>query len=50
LNEGFMDRRDAAVAAIMAVVYAAVAGLFFLLADQVIRAGGALSCWALSVK
>jgi len=34
LNEGFMDSRETAVAAIVVVAFAAAAGLFFLLADR----------------
>ena len=44
-----MDSRETAATAIVVVVFAAVAGLFFLLADQVIRQGVAFLL-ALSVE
>ena len=36
-----MDRHEATITTVMAFVFAAAAGLFFLLADQAIRQGAA---------
>ena len=43
------SRRETLITTAMVFVFAAVAGVFFLLADQAIRLG-LLFCWALSVK
>jgi preprotein translocase subunit SecE len=44
-----MDMRETAITTVMVFVFAAAAGLFFLLADQAIRRR-VVSCWTLSVK
>jgi len=37
LNEDVMDRRETTITAAMVLVFASAAGVFFLMADQVIR-------------
>jgi preprotein translocase subunit SecE len=44
-----MDMHEIAITTVRVIVFAAGAGVFFLLADQVIRQG-VIFCWASSVE